>query len=84
VAVFTIFCLAEILQHPGRLIENIRQFGELLLGALAVAGINGFVDPGNDHGGISGINPGSVDGMVIPGAIGQPAGQQEGALGRYQ
>ena len=57
---------------------------ELGLGAGGVGGVDGFVDAGDDDGGVAGELAGSVDGVAVPGAFGEAFGVEEGGLGVAQ
>ena len=66
--------LSIAVQHLGGAIEGVRQHGHLLLRAFQIALINRLVYSRNDHCGVAGILPRSVDCMSKPGAIGQALG----------
>ena len=51
--------------------ERLGQHRQLLRGAVAVFGVDGLVDAGNHHRRVAGELAGSVDGVPVPGAIGQ-------------
>ena len=47
-------------------------------GAGVVVGVDGFVDAGDDDGGVSGELAGGVDGVLVPGAVGEAGGVEQG------
>ncbi len=51
------------------------------MGAGGVGGFDGFVDAGDDDGGVAGELAGGVDGVAVPGAFGQAGGVEEGLFG---
>ena len=51
------------------MVEGVGQNLQLIGSAGGVFGINGFIDAGNDDGGVAGVLPRSVDGVLEPGAI---------------
>ncbi len=53
------------------MVEGVGQDLQLIGGAGGVFGIDGFIDAGDDDGGVARILPGSVDGVLVPGAIGK-------------
>ena len=42
-----------------------------------IFGVDGLVDAGNDHGGVAGVFAGSVDGVPVPGSVGQSCGGKQ-------
>ena len=48
------------------------------LGAGGVGGLDGLVDAGDDHGGVAGELARGVDGVLVPGAVGQAGGVEQG------
>jgi hypothetical protein len=40
------------------------------LGKVGIGGVYGFVDAGDDYGGVAGELSGGVDGVLVPGAVG--------------
>ncbi len=65
-------------------IEGLREHAKLLLGEDGVVGVDGFIDAGDDHGGVAGVLAGRIDGVLVPGAIGQPCGGEQIGFGSAQ
>ena len=65
-------------------VEGLGEHGQLLRARLAIFGVDGLIDAGNDDGGVAGVLAGSVDGVPVPGAIGQAGGGEQGGLGLAQ
>src|SRR5262249_52020613 len=55
--------------------------GDLGLSAGGVGGFDGFVDAGNDDGGVAGEFAGGVDGVLKPGTFGKAGGVEKRLLG---
>ena len=49
---------------------------------VALLGVDGFVDAGDDDGGVAGVFAGRIDGVLVPGTIGQ-AGVRKGEPSQF-
>ena len=65
-------------------VQSLRQYGQLLGGAGLVIGVDGFVDAGDNDGGVAGELARCVNGVAIPGAIGQAGFGDERGFGLAQ
>ena len=52
------------------MIEGLGQDNELLCGKDGIFGFQGFIDAGDDDGGIAGVFARGIDGVFVPGAVG--------------
>src|ERR1700744_5125400 len=71
-----LFCRS--LKNSGSVVEGFGQGSQLGLGAGGVGGFDGFIDAGDDDGGVAGELAGRVDGVAIPGSLWQASGVEEG------
>ncbi len=67
-------------EDSGGAVEGLRELGKLCVGASGVRLADGLVDSWNDDGSIAGVFAGSVDGVLVPGAMGKPFRIQERGL----
>jgi hypothetical protein len=65
-------------------VQSLRQYGQLLGGSGLVFGVDGFVDAGDYYGCVAGELAWGVDGVAIPGAIGQAGFGDERGFGLAQ
>jgi len=76
----TVVGLAGTLESRGCAIQRLCQHDQLLRGAGGVCCFHGLIDSGQHNGGIAGVLAGSVDGVAIPGAVGQAGIDEQGGL----
>ena len=62
-------------------VEGLGEGGQLGLGPGSVGGFDGFVDAGDDDGGVAGELAGGVYGVFEPGAFGQTSRVEKGFFG---